>query len=73
VIQIKGIDPALVQEAIDAIQGRRTSTPGTQAQNYRGSGNGFRNGNGFGNGQPGTNRSQGSPGGAGSRFSTRGN
>jgi hypothetical protein len=55
--KVQGVDPALVQEAIDAIQGRRTSAPSTKAQNYRGFGNGSRNGNAVGNnGQSSTSR-----------------
>src|SRR5207244_968678 len=47
VVKLKGVDPLLVQQAIDAIQGRRTSTTG------RGTGSGFGPGTGSGFG-PGT-------------------
>jgi type II secretory pathway component GspD/PulD (secretin) len=57
VVSIKGIDPLLVQQAIDAIQGRRTNLPNT---------NGFGNGN-FGRqgGNPGMNQFQPFGGGRG--------
>src|SRR4029079_12863545 len=32
VVSIKGIDPHLVQQALDAIQGRRTPSPGISSQ-----------------------------------------
>src|SRR5262249_45756536 len=50
VVSIKGIDPALVQEALDAIQGRRTASSGGGFGGSRfGGGSGF-SGSSFGSG-----------------------
>lgn len=53
VVQVKGIDPAVVQQAVDAIQGRTSSRPfgstGTAGTGFGGT----RGGTGFGGGFPG--------------------